>query len=50
MEGESRELSDAGVVGRPVGANGVQRQRLAPGMGAGGDFRSQIDLENPQLE
>ena len=37
MEGESRELGDAGVVGRRAGADGVQRQGLAPGVGAGGD-------------
>ena len=37
MEGESRELSDAGVVGRRAGADGTQRQGLAPGVGAGGD-------------
>ena len=37
MEGESRELSDAGVVGRRVGADGGQGQGLAPGVGAGGD-------------
>ena len=37
MEGESRELSDAGVVGRRVGADGAKRQGLAPGVGAGGD-------------
>ena len=37
MEGESRELGDAGVVGRRVGADGAKRQGLAPGAGAGGD-------------
>ena len=37
MEGDSRELSDAGVVGRWVGADGAKRQGLAPGVGAGGD-------------
>ena len=37
MEGESRELGDAGVVGRRVGADGAKRQGLAPGVGAGGD-------------
>ena len=37
MEGESRELSDAEVVGRRVGADGVQGQCHAPGVGAGGD-------------
>ena len=37
MEGESRELSDAGDVGRRVGADGAQGQGLAPGVGAGGD-------------
>ena len=37
MEGESRELSDAGVVGRRVGADGAKRQGLASGVGAGGD-------------
>ena len=37
MEGESRELGDAEVVGRRVGADGAQRQCLAPGVGAGGD-------------
>ena len=37
MEGESRELSDAGVVGRPVGRHGAQGQRFAPGVGDGGD-------------
>ena len=37
MEGESRELSDAGVVGQRVGRDGVQGQGLAPGVGAGGD-------------
>ena len=37
MEGESRELSDAGVVGWRVGADGAQGQGLAPGVGAGGD-------------
>ena len=37
MEGESRELSDAGVGGRRVGRDGAQGQGLAPGGGAGGD-------------
>ena len=37
VEGESRELGDAGVVGRRVGADGAKRQGLAPGAGAGGD-------------
>ena len=37
MEGEPRELGDAGVVGRRAGADGAQRQGLAPGVGAGGD-------------
>ena len=37
MEGESRELSDAGVVGERVGRDGAQGQGLAPGVGAGGD-------------
>ena len=37
MEGESRELSDAGVVGRRVGGDGAKRQGHAPGVGAGGD-------------
>ena len=37
MEGESRELSDAGDVGRRVGADGAQGQGLARGVGAGGD-------------
>ena len=37
MEGESRELGDAGVVGRRAGVDGAQRQGLAPGVGAGGD-------------
>ena len=37
MEGESRELSDAGVGGRRVGRDGAQGQGLAPGVGAGGD-------------
>ena len=37
MEGESRELSDAGVGRRRVGRDGVQGQGLAPGVGAGGD-------------
>ena len=37
MEGESRELSDAGVVRRRVGRDGAQGQGLAPGVGAGGD-------------
>ena len=37
MEGESRELGDAGAVGRRAGADGAQRQGLAPGVGAGGD-------------
>ena len=39
VEGESRELSDAGIVGRRVGADGAQRQGLrpAPALGAGGD-------------
>ena len=36
MEGESRELSDAGVIGRRVGRDGAKRQGLAPGVGAGG--------------
>ena len=37
MEGESRELSDAGVGRRRVGRGGAQGQGLAPGVGAGGD-------------
>ena len=37
MEGESRELSDAGVVRWRFGADGAKRQGLAPGVGAGGD-------------
>ena len=37
MEGESRELSDAGVVGQRVGRDGAQSQGLAPGVGADGD-------------
>ena len=37
MEGESRELSDAGVVGRRVGGDGAKGQGLASGVGAGGD-------------
>ena len=37
MEGESRELSDAGVVRRRVGRDGAQGQGLAPGVGADGD-------------
>ena len=37
MEGESRELSDAGVGRRRVGRDGMQGQGLAPGVGAGGD-------------
>ena len=37
MKGESRELGDAGVVGRRAGGDGAQRQGLAPGVGAGGD-------------
>ena len=37
MEGESRELSDAGVVRRRVGRDGAQGQGLAPGVGAGDD-------------
>ena len=37
MEGESRELSDAGVVRQRVGRDGAQGQGLAPGVGAGGD-------------
>ena len=37
MEGESRELSDAGVGCRRVGRDGMQGQGLAPGVGAGGD-------------
>ena len=37
MEGESRELGDAGVVGERVGRDGAQGQGLAPGVGAGGD-------------
>ena len=37
MEGESRELSDAGVVGERVGRDGAKRQGLAPGVVAGGD-------------
>ena len=37
MEGESRELSDAGVGRRRVGRDGAQGQGLAPGVGAGGD-------------
>ena len=37
MEGEFRELSDAGVVGRRVGVDGAKRQGLATGVGAGGD-------------
>ena len=37
MEGEPRELGDAGVVGRRAGVDGAQRQGLAPGEGAGGD-------------
>ena len=37
MEGESRELSDAGVIGRLVGVDGAKGQGLAPGVGAGSD-------------
>ena len=37
MEGESRELGDAGVVGRRVGVDGAKRQGLATGVVAGGD-------------
>ena len=37
MEGEPRELGDAGVVGRRAGVDGAKRQGLAPGVGAGGD-------------
>ena len=37
MEGESRELSDAGVGRRRVGRDGAKRQGLAPGVRAGGD-------------
>ena len=37
MEGESRKLSDAGVVRQRVGRDGAQGQGLAPGVGAGGD-------------
>ena len=37
VEGESRELGDAGVVGRRAGADGAKRQGLAPGVEAGGD-------------
>ena len=37
MEGEFRELSDAGVVCQRVGRDGAQGQGLAPGVGAGGD-------------
>ena len=37
MEGESRELSDAGVVRQRVGRDGAQGQGLAPGVGADGD-------------
>ena len=37
MEGESREPSDAGVVGRRVGSDGAQGRGFAPGVGAGGD-------------
>ena len=37
MEGESRELSDAGVGRRRVGRDGAKRQGHAPGVGAGGD-------------
>ena len=36
MEGETRELGDAGVVGRRAGADGAKRQDLAPGVGSGG--------------
>ena len=37
MEGEPRELGDAGVAGRRAGVDGAKRQGLAPGVGAGGD-------------
>ena len=37
MEGESRELSDAGVGRWRVGGDGAKRQGHAPGVGAGGD-------------
>ena len=37
MEGESRELSDAGVERRRVGRDGAQGQGLAPGVRARGD-------------
>ena len=37
MEGESRELGDAGVGRWRVGGEGAKRQGLAPGVGAGGD-------------
>ena len=33
MEGESRELSDAGVVGRRVGADGGRAKALRPAWG-----------------
>ena len=36
MEGESRELSDAGVGRRRVGRDGAQGQGLAPDVGADG--------------
>ena len=38
MEGESRELSNAGVVRQRVGCDGAQGQGLAPGVWAGGDI------------
>ena len=37
MQGESRELGDAGAVRRGAGRDGVHRDRLAPGVGADGD-------------
>ena len=37
MEGESRELSNSGVVRRRVGRDGPQGLGLARGVGAGGD-------------
>ena len=37
MQGESRELSDAGAVRRGAGRDGVCSDRLAPGVGADGD-------------
>ena len=46
MEGESRELSDAGVVRQRVGLDGAQGQGLAPGVGVSAVPEMLVDGRN----